>query len=182
MITLFNQIKIYFRSIWKTRSYSFLNIIGLSIGIVCAALIFLWAEDEYHYNTNFKNLDQIYITKSKQTYNGKTVNFDATPGVFAPAAKAEIPGIKNAARTTWPDMALFAVGEKSLYQNGSYADASYFSIFNTVFIKGNPTAAFSQMHSVVISEKMANAFFNTTDVVGQSLKLNSQQDYVLLVL
>ncbi len=149
MIT--NNLKIAFRSIWKTKGYSFLNILGLSIGITCAALIFLWIEDEYTYNQCFKNIDDLYITKSKQVYNGKVSNFDATSGMFAPAAKAEIPGIKNTARTTWPDQILFAFGEKSIYETGSYADSSYFSIFKTEFVKGNSRQAFSNLQSVVVS-------------------------------
>jgi putative ABC transport system permease protein len=174
-----NNIKIAFRSIWKTRGYSFLNIAGLSIGIVCAALIFLWIEDEYTYNTCFTNIDDLYITKSKQVYNGKVSNFDATSGMFGPAAKAEIPGIKNTARTTWPDQMLFALGEKSIYETGSYADSSYFSMFKIEFVKGNSNNAFSNLQNVVISEKMANSFFGNTDVIGKALKVNNEQEYII---
>jgi putative ABC transport system permease protein len=177
MIT--NTLKIAFRSIWKTRGHSFLNIVGLSIGIVCAALIFLWIEDEYTFNTSFSNIDNLYITKSKQVYNGKVSNFDATPGMYAPAAKAEIPGIKNTARTTWPDQLLFAIGDKSIYQTGSFADPSYFSMFKTEFVKGNSTNAFSNLQNVVISEKMANNFFGTTDVIGKALKVDNDKEYIV---
>ena len=55
-----NYLKTAFRSLWKNRTYSILNIIGLSIGVTSAAFIFLWVEDETTFNHNFANRDQLY--------------------------------------------------------------------------------------------------------------------------
>lgn len=63
-----NYFKIAFRNLWKTKAYSFLNIIGLAIGIACASLIFLWIENEMTYNDHFANKEHIYQVKSKQTW------------------------------------------------------------------------------------------------------------------
>src|ERR1044072_2772880 len=93
-----NYFKTTFRNLWKNKTYSFLNIFGLAVGIACAALIFLWVEDELTYNHYFSNRDNLFNVKDQQTYDGTTFTFDATPGPMAAGIKAEIPGIKNTAR------------------------------------------------------------------------------------
>ena len=93
-----NYFKTTFRNLWKNKGYSFLNIFGLAIGIVCAAVIFLWVEDELNYNDYFSNQKNLYKIKDSQTYDGTTFTFDATPGPLAAGIKNEIAGIKNTAR------------------------------------------------------------------------------------
>lgn len=156
-----------------------MNIAGLAIGIACAALIFLWVEDELTYNHYFANRSNIYKLKDHQTYDGTTFTFDASPGPLAPGIKAEVPGIRNAARSTWGDQLLFSKDEKNIYEVGNFVDPSFFSIFRLEFIKGKAATAFPQLYSIVLSEKMADKFFGTTDVLGKTLKVNNKQEYVV---
>ena len=83
-----NYIKAAFRNLLKNKGYSFLNIGGLAIGMACAGLIFLWVEDELTFNHYFSNRDNLYKTKDRQTYDGTTFTFDATPGPLAEAGGA----------------------------------------------------------------------------------------------
>src|SRR5688572_733734 len=129
-----NYFKTAFRNLWKNKAYSFLNLLGLAIGISCAALIFLWVEDELTYNHYFKNRDHLYYIKNHQTYDGVTYTFDATPGLLAAAMKAEIPGVKNAARCTWGNRVLFSLGDKSIYEEGNCVDSNLFSMLQLSFI------------------------------------------------
>ena len=174
-----NYFKTTFRNLWKNKGYSFLNIGGLAIGIACAGLIFLWVEDELTYNNYFSNKENLYKVKDRQTYDGTTFTFDATPGPFAAGIKAEIPGIKNAARTTWGNSLLFSLNDKPIYEQGLYVDAPFLSMFQLQFVQGNAANAFSQLHSLVVSESMANRFFGTTNVIGKSLKVDNKQDYII---
>jgi len=174
-----NYLKTSIRNLWKNRGYSFLNIAGLAIGIACAALIFLWVEDELTFNHYFSNRDNLYNVKDQQTYDGTTFTFDATPGPMAAAMKQEIPGIKNTARCTWGNQLLFSYGDKAIYDQGNYVDAPFLSMFQLQFIKGSPSKAFTQLNSLVVNETMANKFFGTTDVLGKTLKVNNKEDYVI---
>lgn len=174
-----NYLKTTLRNLWKNRAYTFLNIFGLAIGITCAALIFLWIEDEVSYNSYFANRENLFKVKDHQTYDGTTYTFDATPGPLAAGIKNEIPGIKRTARASWSDQALFSKGEKNIYEIGLYVDSSFLSMFQLDFIEGSPTSSFSQLHSLAISEKMAFRFFNSTNVVGKALKMNNGQEYVI---
>ena len=174
-----NYLKTTFRNLWKNKGYSFLNIFGLAIGIACAALIFLWVEDEVNYNSYYSNKENLYKIKDHQTYDGTTFTFDATPGPLAAGIKNEIPGIKNTARYTFGNQLLFSVGEKNINEQGNYVDSSFLKMMQLQFLKGNPSTAFLQLNSVVISEKMAHKFFNSTDVLGKSIKVNNKEDYII---
>jgi len=174
-----NYLKTAFRNLWKNKGYSFLNIGGLAIGIACAGLIFLWVEDELTFNHYFANRANLYKVKDKQTYDGTTFTFDATPGPFAAGIKAEIPGIKNTARSTWGNSVLFSLNDKTLYEQGLYVDSAFLKMFQLQFVKGSAAGAFEQLHSIVVSEKMANSFFGTTNVIGKTLKVDNKQDYVI---
>ncbi|HEY8781777.1 MAG TPA: ABC transporter permease [Mucilaginibacter sp.] len=175
-----NQIKTTLRSLLKNRSYSFLNIAGLAIGITCASLIFLWVQDEMTYNHNFVKRTLLYKVYENQTYEGKISTFFGTPGPMAKAMKAEIPGIKHAARMTGDgDKALFALGEKAITEKGNWADPGIFSMLQLPFDKGSAANAFAQLKSVVISETMAQKFFGDADPIGKSLKLNNTENYTV---
>ena len=174
-----NYIKTTLRSLLKNRSYSFLNIAGLAIGIACASLIFLWVQDELTYNHNFVKRDVLYKVYENQTYNGKVSTFFGTPGPMAKAMKAEIPGIKDAARMTGDGGQLFVLGDKSITEQGNYADAELFSMLQLPFLEGSGANAFQQLHSVVISERMAKTFFGDADPMGKALKLNNTDYYTV---
>ena len=174
-----NYFKTALRNVWKHKSFSFLNITGLGIGIACAALIFLWVEDEITYNHYFANRSNLYQVMGNQSYDGKTYTFGSLPGMFAPAAKNEIPGVKNAVRSDWGSRVLVGYGEKTLYADGLNVDSAFLSMFNFEFIHGNAPAAFRQLYSLVITESLAQKIFNSADVEGKLLKLDNKQEYVI---
>lgn len=174
-----NYLKTTFRNLWKTKGYSLLNIGGLAIGIACAALIFLWVEDELTFDHYFSNRDNLYKVKDSQTYDGITYTFDATPGMLAQGIKTEVPGIINTARSTWGDNLLFTLNDKIIYERGNFVDESFLSMFQLHFIKGSAKDAFEQLHSLVISETMAAKFFGTKDVIGKTLRVDNKQDYTI---
>ncbi len=174
-----NYLKAAFRNLWKNKGYSFLNIGGLAIGMACAGLIFLWVEDELTFNHYFSNRDNLYKVKDQQTYDGNTFTFDPTPGPFAAGIKTEIPGIKNTARTTWGNSVLFSLKDKPIYEQGLYVDPPFLTMFQLQFTQGNAKTAFTQLHSLVISETMANKFFGGGNIIGKTLKVDNKEDYAI---
>jgi predicted permease len=166
------------RNVWKNKTYSFLNIFGLAVGITCAGLIFLWVEAELNYDS-FPKRDVVYSVKTNQTYNGEIRTFASSPGPLAAAMKAEIPGVAGACRTRG-NTALFSVSDKAIYEYGVYADASLFGMFSMSFVQGNPETAFRELHSVVINEKMARQFFgNESNAIGKTVKMDNADNYTV---
>jgi predicted permease len=174
-----NYLKTTLRSLLKNRSYSFLNIAGLAIGIACASLIFLWVQDEVTFNHNFAKRNVLYKVYENQTYEGKIGTFIGTPGPMAKALKAEIPGIKDVARMSGDQGQILSLGDKIITENGNYADPELFSMLELRFIKGSANNAFQQLNSVVINETMAKKFFGDTDPIGKALKVNNDQDFLI---
>lgn len=178
---LINFFKTALRNFWRNKTYSFLNIFGLSVGIACAALIFLWVEDELSFDSFNKKKDRLYFIRENQKYDTYTATFWSTPGIMGPAIQAEIPGIAHTCRSSEGDMQfLFTIGDKTMYANGLFAEASLFSMFTLPFAQGNAQTAFKQLYSVVITEKAAKKFFgNDKNVLGRTVRVNNKHDYVV---
>jgi putative ABC transport system permease protein len=176
-----NFIKTALRSLQKNKAYSFLNILGLAIGIAIASLIFLWVEDEVNFDSNNVKKDRLYIVRENQKYDTYVFTHSSTPGPLGPAIKDELPGIANICRTSEGETSLlFARGDRSFFASGKYAEASIFSLFTLPFVQGNAASAFSQLHSIVITEKTAEKFFGTeTNIIGKTIRVDNKQDYVI---
>ena len=176
-----NFFKTAIRTLLRNKTYSFLNIFGLAVGIACTGLIFLWVEDELNYDSVNVKKDNLYQVLNNWPYPAHYSTFETTPGTLAPAIKAEIPGVTNAARCTYGlTSALFTVGSKELYAGGVFSDSTLFSMLTMPFTQGNASNAFTQLYSMVITEKTAMKLFGeTANVVGKTVKIDNKLDYVI---
>ncbi len=176
-----------FRSLRRNKSYSFLNILGLAIGIACAGLIFLWVENEISYDDVNLKKDRLYMVLNNWPFSEHFSTYESTPGLMGPAMKAEIPGIANTARfTESPSNLLIRIGNRSVYSVGRYADSSLFDMLTIPFLQGNPKEAFREPYSMVITEKTAKKFFpdysgksNAVNILGRTVRVDNKQDYVV---
>lgn len=173
--------KTTFRNLWRNKGNSFLNIFGLAIGIACAGLIFLWAEDELTYDSMHAKRDRIYLVLENQQYDAYVFTHSSTPAPMAPALQAELPGIAaTCRRSEGLTTQLFTIGDKPLSAAGLYAEPSLFTLFTLPFVQGNARQAFTQLYSLVLTEKAARKFFGTAqNVVGKTVRVDNKQDYVV---
>lgn len=176
-----NYFKIAWRNLSINKTYSFLNIFGLTMGFVCAGLIFLWVQDELSYDKFNAKKDVIYYVKENMKYDTYVFTHGSTPGLLGPAMQEEIPGIANTCRTNEGQTSLlFSIGDNPVYASGKYVEPSLFDMFTLPFKEGNATNAFSELHSIVITEKTAKKFFgNENNIVGKSVKVDNEQDYII---
>ena len=176
-----NFFKTTFRNLRKNKGYSFLNIFGLAIGIACAGFIFLWVEDELNFDNNNVKNDLIYLVKTNANVDDGVFTHSSTAGPMAQAMQATMPGIANTCRTTEGGTSfLFTIGEKAVNASGKYVEPSFFRMFTLPFAQGNAASAFSQLHSIVITEKTARKFFgDEKDVLGKTVRMDNKQDYVV---
>jgi ABC-type antimicrobial peptide transport system permease subunit len=177
MVKLF--LKTAFRNLWKTKTYSLLNVTGLIIGIASAGLILLWVESELTFNQQFPKKSNLYQVMQNRTLNGSISTFISTPDPLAQALKSNIPGVKNAFRYPGYLNELFSMGDKAVDEWGSCVDSSIFSMLDLQFVYGHPKNAFAQLHSLVISQTMSEKFFRDTDPVGKTLKAGNDQEYAI---
>jgi putative ABC transport system permease protein len=176
-----NYFTIALRQLRRNGTNSILNLFGLAIGIACAGLIFLWVEDEWTFNSNHLNKDNIYLVKVNAKVDNGVFTHSSTPGPLAPLLKQTLPGVVNACRTTEENNSvLFRIGDRSVYAAGGYADPSIFDIFTLPFTQGDPHTAFDQLYSIVITESTAKKFFgNDMQVIGKTVRADNKQDFVV---
>ncbi len=176
-----NFFKTTFRNLWKNKTYSFLNILGLAIGIACAGLIFLWVESEMSYDKFNVRKDQLYFVRVNSQLESNVFTHGSTPGVLGPAMRAEIPGIANTCRMSENETSLlFQIGDKSVYAEGKYVEPSMFDMFTLPFVQGNAKSAFAQLYSIVITEKTAKKFFgDDKNIIGKTVRVDNKQNYVV---
>ena len=176
-----NYFKTTMRSLLKNKAYGFLNIAGLAIGIACAGLIFLWVGDEMTYDNNNVKKDRLYTIEINANIGGNHFTMGSTPRVMGKTIKAEIPGIANVCRISDGDIkALFKIGDKSLYANGKYADPALFTMFTLPFVQGNAENAFTQLRSIVLTEKTARKFFaDYKNAIGKTVRMANKNEYVV---
>ncbi len=144
-------------------------------------MIFLWVEDELTFDNNNINKDRICLVKTNDNVDNGVFTHSSTPGPLAPAFEATIPGIEATCRTTEGSApVLFTIGDKSINASGEYAEPSIFRIFTLPFIQGNAKTAFSQLHSIVLTQKTARKFFgDEKNVIGKTVRMDNKQDYVV---
>ncbi|MDO6433205.1 ABC transporter permease [Flavitalea sp. BT771] len=175
---LINYLKTTIRAIRKSPIYGLLNIAGLALGIACAAMIFLWVEDELAFDHAVAKRNELYSIRMNIDYSGRVESFTSVPGPMSNAIRGTIPGIVNTTRLGI-GRELFGLKDKTTYEHGFYVDTSYFSMTQPTFVKGS-AAGFNNPHSLVLSETMARKFFGEADPVGKTLRVSNQEDYTVL--
>ncbi len=163
-----NYLKIALRNLFKQKSFSFINIAGLSIGIACSILIFLWVQDELSFDRFNKNANNLYRIIN---YNGEFENRGAgTPAPLGPALKQEMPEVVNYTRFAPVPKIVLSKEDKMFYEERLVlADSSIFNMFTFPFLKGNPKTALSSTDKMVITESMAKKYFGEEDPMGKTI-------------
>jgi putative ABC transport system permease protein len=176
-----NYLKTTWRSLLSNKTFSFINIGGLAIGIACAGFIFLWVENEFQYDHVNLKKDNLYSVVDTWLFSGHYSSYESSAGPLAAAMKSEMPGVANTCRYSGdPDHVLFTIGERKMYADGVYADSSVFSMLTLPFVQGNAKSAFQQLYSIVITQKTAQKFFgDVKNVVGRTVRVNNSQDFVV---
>ena len=174
-----NYFKVAWRNLKKTRLYSFVNIIGLTIGITSCILISLYIESELSYDRFHKNADRI-VRITMEYSNGGTIGKYAQTGTkVGPQLKRTFPSVASFARTfKYPRV--IAYRDKVFNEkNFLYADSSFFNIFSFKLIRGNPSAALNAPHQLVITESMARKYFGNEDPIGKTLLISNSDNFVV---
>ena len=172
-----NYLKIALRNLAKHKGYSFINIAGLAIGIVCCLLVILYVRSELSYDRYHEKNDRVYrlITGMRSaSYNG----IAKIAGAWGPTAVAEFPEVEAAARFVFTGQTLVTRGENRFYETGGlYADSTVFDVFSYRILQGDPENALMAPNTMIITETLANKYFPEGDPVGKILRLDNHIDY-----
>ncbi len=161
-----NYITIAIRNAIRNKTFTLINILGLSIGIACSLYITYWVRDELSYDKFHDNSDRIYRIYW-QSENSQT----RTPHPMAQALAYDFPEVENAVSLSpiWgPGLTIPTItveyGDKKFDEKGFYsADTTFFKVFSFKLLKGNPETALKEPGGIIISERMSKKYFGNED-------------------
>ena len=173
---LSNYLKIAFRSLWKNKGYTALNVAGLALGMACSFLAALWAYDELTYDQFHENYGAIYQVNRNSERDGQVFVSQNTPYPLANALKETYPDVAYACRVDRDDNRLLTAGEKKVYREVIYADPDFLTMFSFPLAEGTAASALLDPRSVVLSKQTAEALFGQENAVGRIIRFNNEVD------
>ncbi len=169
-----NYFKITWRNIKSNKIYSFINIMGLAVGMACCILILLWVQDELSYDKFHTNFSDIYQTMPEL----QNTIVSANPLALAAVFKEQYPEVRQITRFCsryW----LFKHGDKMFNESGALVDEDFLKIFTFPLLKGTPETVLKSRESVVLSERAAARYFGTQDPIGKSFMINNNFELIV---
>ncbi|WP_316791031.1 ABC transporter permease [Pedobacter frigoris] len=166
-----HHLLLIYRNFKRYKSSFFINLIGLSAGLSCALLIYLWVNDEiqmdgFHSKQLYQVMENEHITEGVNTVDG-------TPGILGEAMEKEMPEVEmavTASPTYWLAKSKISTeGKPAINASGKFASPDFFKMFSFSLLKGDADQVLSGKNSIVVSEKLAMKLFRTTDVIGKEL-------------
>lgn len=171
-----NYFKIAFRNLWRQRLFSFLNILGLTVGMTACFLIFTYVSFESSYDDFHSKSDRIYRVVTDIKTPTEVINNSGPSWAFAPHI-TEFPEVETAVRVMG-DLMLFTKDNLKFNEpEVLWADADFFNTFDFPLVKGDSKTALSEPLSIVLSETLAKKYFGDEDPMGKTITLfeNPQQ-------
>lgn len=171
-----NYFKIAWRELAKSKVFSFINIFGLTIGLTTFLLIALYIFDELTFDRFHKNADNIYrVVEYKTSPQGKETKSAGAGYQVSEKAKTSLPSIKEGARLI--TLGRTNVGTKEntnvFYEDYTIGNPGFLTTFDFKLLQGDRNTALTAPHSVIVTEETAQKLFNTTDVLGRSIKIDA---------
>ena len=177
-----NYLKVVWRHLIRNKVVSFINVIGLSVGLTCCMLIAAYLYNEVSYDAYHKNIDRLYLLATDYMKEGDGGKIPTTPATMADVMKLAFPEIKETARL----MPLFAEDKtllqykraneipNSVYETSGYmTEASFFKLFTYDFIEGDTATALKDPNTMVLSEETARKIFGNRPALNRIIHIKS---------
>jgi len=172
-----NYLLITFRNIFKTGSYSFINISGLAIGITCSILIVLWVADETSFDKFHPKADRLYQVWVNAHFDGKINSWTSVPLPTYEAMKTADANIVRATVTDWGGDHLLSVNDtKRINKRGFNVGPEFLEMFQFPLIEGNPELILDDAKNIVITQSTAKSLFGDEDAMGKIIRIDNQHD------
>ena len=180
-----NYFKTAFRNFWRNKSFSVINVLGLSIGISASLIIFLIVQFEMSYDKVETDANRIYRVVMDMKFNGNDGHSPAVPAPLSSAIQREITGVES----TVPVMQFQgdATAKVSIEKEGSskpsafkkqagivFTNPQYFSLLPYKWVAGSPESSLKNPFNVVLTESRVKQYFpstNISDVIGKQIRL-----------
>ena len=172
-------IKIAWRNLIRNKVYSFINIVGLALGLASAIIILLSVENDLSYEDFQVKKDVLYQVWNRDKVDGDIFCWYTTCSPLGPALKEGVPGIKQTARIGWNTLSLISYKEKAIRGSGTAADPAFLTMFTFPLLKGNTSTALSGINNIVITESFAKKVFGNEDPMGKTITYDNKEPFTV---
>jgi putative ABC transport system permease protein len=167
-----SHFKIAVRNMLKHKGHTFINVVGLSVGIAVCFLIFLWVRDELSYDRFHAKADRTYRALWEARFGDNEWKIPLVGVPLAETLEKEFPEVERAVRLYAGGMTLRHGEDYVREQNFLFTEESFFEVFTVKFIAGNPETALRDPESVVLTEETAQRYFPNLNPLGQRMERN----------
>jgi putative ABC transport system permease protein len=164
------------RHLRRNSVYSFINIAGLSTGLSCSLLIFLWATDEFSFNQFHGNYNTLYKVYMNHELSGTLETQPNVPYPLQEAIANASPHVKHVSVTNYGEGNLLTAGEKKINKVGNAVSEDFLKMFSFNVIIGDSTTALTDPFSIVLTRSTATALFGDKDPLGQYVKIDNNHE------
>jgi putative ABC transport system permease protein len=180
-----NYLVIALRNLWKSRTFTAINIFGLALGISCSLAIFMIVRHESSFDTFHPNHDRIYRLVTEVRYEQGTEYQSGTPLVLPPALRVDFPDIKKIATVFGArDIQIDVTDDKQTNslkrfkeEDGVfYTNPDFFDIFSFKWIYGNPAAVLTRPNQTALTKETAEKYFGSwQNAIGKTIKKDNEE-------
>ncbi|OMP77065.1 ABC transporter permease [[Flexibacter] sp. ATCC 35208] len=174
-----NFFKLIYRNLLRNKGFSAINIIGLAIGMAAAILIMLWIQNEESYDEFHEHKDRIYEVWNRVPIEGKITCWNSVASLTGPALEKDVPEVAHAVRVKMNGNSLFSVDDKKIMKSGATVDTAFLQVFSFPMLKGNPSTALNDVHSIVLTEKTAKSLFGHEEAMGKIIKIENKENFTV---
>ena len=150
---------------------------GLTIGMTCSILIFLWVHDEVSYDKFHHNYNNIYQIVANRDFKNNVFTDWNMVFPMARSLGSGYSNIKYAVEMTYPEDHIFQYGDARLKKNGYTVSEHFFDVFTWKFIRGSAATAITGPSSIVLTQSAAKALFGEEDPINKTLKVDNDQNF-----
>ncbi|MEQ9412743.1 MAG: ABC transporter permease, partial [Cyclobacteriaceae bacterium] len=173
-----NHILLALRNIAQHKLFSLINIVGLSLGLTTAIILFLFAKYQLTYDQHHSNADGLYIVyKERITPTGTQPTYDTWHPLLG-QLKADFPEVKTGTRVSESGVMVEANGNR-FSESCYYVDPTYFNVFDFPLALGDNNNPLPSKGSAIISQELAKKFFGEENPIGKPLIINFEQQYIV---
>jgi len=170
-----NYFKVAWRNLFRNKSFSLTNLLGLSIGMTCTIFIFLWVQDELTYDKFHSNYNNIYKIIANRDFNNQVFTDENMVLPLAKTLQERLPQIKNAVVTTHRQPRVLTNDDLKLKKQGYTVSEHFFELFTWNFIEGNAATAIADPSSIVLTKSTAKALFGNEKAINKVLKVANDE-------
>jgi putative ABC transport system permease protein len=174
---LINYFKVALRYLTKYKGYSFINVLGLTVGIASCILIMLFVKSEWSFDRFHSKSDRIHRAWLRELYEGQVIDNTVTPVPLGPLLQRSIPELQSTCRV-YSFSSLIKVNNIEFNEQVNMVDSSFFNLFDFKLTQRNVNAAFATNNSIIINRTAAKKYFGNSQAIGKILELQVGTDKV----